>query len=57
MIQIFDGVVRTTMDVKHIPNWRRSLISIGAFSRRALRCVLDDKRLKVIKGSLVMKGC
>ena len=40
MIRMFDSVVRTITDVRHVPDLRRSLISIGALSGLGLMIVV-----------------
>ena len=56
-IRMFDGVVRTLCDVRHVRDLRRNLISIGALCNFGLKCVIEKDSLKITNGSLiVMKG-
>ena len=57
-IQLHDGVVRTLNDVRHIPNMRKNLISLGTLHANRFNYRYDDNReiLRVTKGVLtVMK--
>ena len=57
MIKMFDDVIRTITDVRHVPDLRRSLISVGALSRLGLKIVVDGEKMKISKGyMIVMRG-
>ncbi|KAL8137268.1 hypothetical protein V2J09_003269 [Rumex salicifolius] len=50
-IQMHDGIVRTLMDVRHVPDLRKNVISLGC------KLIGENRVLKVVSGSLlVMKG-
>ena len=52
-----DGVVRTLSDVRHVPDLRKNLISLGTLNSNGHGCKSEGGVLKVIKGALVvMKG-
>lgn len=54
---MIDGV-RTITDVRHVSISHKSLLSMGVLSIIGMRIVVDDKRLRVTKGSLaMMKMC
>ena len=58
-IQLHDGIVRTLNDVRHIPNMRKNLISLGTLYTNGFNYKSDDDReiLRVTKGVLtMMKG-
>ena len=58
-IQLHDGVVRTLNDVRHIPDMRNNLISLGTLHANGFNYRSGDDReiLRVTKGVLtVMKG-
>lgn len=56
-IKMHDGVVRTLLDVRHVPDLRKNLISIGALDSGGCKIVTWNGVKKVIRGSLVvMKG-
>ena len=58
-IQLHDGVVRTLNDVKHIPDMRKNLTSLGTLHANGFNYRSDDDRkiLRVTKSVLtVMKG-
>nr|AAT44257.1 putative polyprotein [Oryza sativa Japonica Group] len=53
-IKMFDGCIRTLSDVRHIPNLKRSLISLCTLDRKVYKYSGGDGILKVTKGSLVV---
>lgn len=56
-IKMYDGVVRTLMDVRHVPDLRKNLISVGALDSGGCKIVTWNGVKKVVRGSLiVMKG-
>ena len=57
MIRMFDGVIRTITDVRHVPDLRRSLVSVGELSRLGFKIVVEGEKMKISKGSMiVMRG-
>ena len=56
-IKMFDRIVRTLADVRHIPELRKNLISLGALDSNGCKYIAEGGVLKVIKGVMVvMKG-
>ncbi|CAN1242735.1 Retrovirus-related Pol polyprotein from transposon TNT 1-94 [Linum perenne] len=56
-IEMFEGVVRTLTDVRHIPDLKRNLISLSTLDSKGYKYTGEGGVLKVSKGSLViMKG-
>ncbi|XP_072077901.1 uncharacterized mitochondrial protein AtMg00300-like [Arachis hypogaea] len=56
-IKMHDGGVRTLKDVRHIPDLRKNLISIGLLEKNGCKIVVKKGVLKVFRSSLVvMKG-
>ncbi|KAG8474632.1 hypothetical protein CXB51_031261 [Gossypium anomalum] len=56
-VKMFDGVVRTLSDVRHVPELKRNLISLGTLDSKGYRYTAESRVLKISKGSLVvMKG-
>ena len=54
---MFDGVVRNLGDVKHVPNFKRNLISLSTLDAKGYKCTSEGGVLKISKGALVvMKG-
>nr|CAD40363.2 OSJNBa0093P23.9 [Oryza sativa Japonica Group] len=53
-IKMFDGCISTLSDVRHIPNLKRSLISLCTLDRKGYKYSGGDGILKVTKGSLVV---
>lgn len=57
LIKMFDVVVRTLRDVKHVPNVKRNLISLSTLNSKGHKYISEGRVLKVGKGALiVMKG-
>ncbi|KAG8481473.1 hypothetical protein CXB51_026205 [Gossypium anomalum] len=56
-VKMFDGVVRTLSDVRHVPKLKRNLISLSTLDSKGYRYTAESVVLKISKGSLVvMKG-
>ena len=56
-LKMYDGMVRELTQVRHVPELKRNLISIGILDQ--IGCVIKAEKeiLKVVKGSIViMKG-
>jgi hypothetical protein len=56
-IKMFDGVVRTLCDVRHVPEVEKNLISLGTLDSNGYGYKSVSGVMKVIKGAMVvMKG-
>ena len=56
-VKMFDGVVRTLSDVRHVPELKRNLISLSTLDSKGYKYTAESGVLKISKGSLiVMKG-
>ncbi|KAG8471994.1 hypothetical protein CXB51_036525 [Gossypium anomalum] len=56
-VKMFDGVVRTLSDMRHVPELKRNLISLNTLDSKGYRYTAESGVLKISKGSLVvMKG-
>ncbi|KAG8478363.1 hypothetical protein CXB51_028111 [Gossypium anomalum] len=56
-VKMFDGVVRTLSDVRHVLELKRKLISLSTLDSKGYRYTAESGVLKISKGSLVvMKG-
>ncbi|KAL4282749.1 hypothetical protein GQ457_16G016450 [Hibiscus cannabinus] len=58
-IRMFDGTVRTLCDVRHIPDLKNNLISLGTLHKNGFIPKADEDRetIRIVKGALVvMKG-
>ena len=54
---MFDGVVRTLGDVRHILDLKRNLISLSTLDSKGYKYTSEGGVLKISKGALaVMKG-
>ncbi|KAG8501296.1 hypothetical protein CXB51_003445 [Gossypium anomalum] len=56
-VKMFDGVVRTLSDIRHVPELKRNLILLSTLDSKGYRYTTERGVLKISKGSLiVMKG-
>src|SRR5688572_9481091 len=56
-VKMFDGIERTLSNVRHVPDMKKNLISLGALDGNGCRCILEKGVLKVTLGAqVVMKG-
>ncbi|KAG8488574.1 hypothetical protein CXB51_016504 [Gossypium anomalum] len=56
-VKMFDGVVRTLSDVRHVPELKRNLTSLSTLDSKGYRYITESGVLNISKGSLVvMKG-
>ena len=53
-IKMFDGAVRTLTDVRHVPTWRKSLISLDTLDENGYSYSGSNGLIKVKKSTLVM---
>ena len=53
-IRIFDGVVRTLGDVRHVPDLKRNLKSLSPLDAKGYKYAYEGRVLKISKGTLVM---
>ena len=56
-IRMFDGMVYTLLNVHHVSDMKKNLISVGALVSDGSRCILDKDGFVITKGSqVVMMG-
>ncbi|PPR84446.1 hypothetical protein GOBAR_AA36262 [Gossypium barbadense] len=56
-IKMFDGIVRTLTDVRHIPEMKKNLISLSTLDKKGFRYSAEGGVLKVFSGALtVIRG-
>ena len=56
-IKMFDGVVRVLSNIRHVPDLRKNLISLGVLDDLGYSYSSKGGIMKIIKGALmVMKG-
>ncbi|KAG8493024.1 hypothetical protein CXB51_010410 [Gossypium anomalum] len=53
-VKMFDGVVRTLSDVRHVLELKRNLISLSTLDSKGYRYTAESGVLKISKGSLVV---
>uniref|UniRef100_A0A2N9H3V7 Uncharacterized protein n=1 Tax=Fagus sylvatica TaxID=28930 RepID=A0A2N9H3V7_FAGSY len=53
-IKMFDGVVRTLEEVRHIPDMKKNLISLGIIYSNGYNCKSENGIMKVSKGAMVV---
>jgi 5'-3' exoribonuclease 2 len=49
-IKMFDGVVRTLTEVRHVPSMSRNLISLSTLDTKGYKYYAGDGVMKVTKG-------
>jgi hypothetical protein len=52
-IRMFDGTVKILADVSHVPDIKKSLISLGFLDRGGYRTIVQGVVMKVYKGILL----
>ena len=56
-IKMFNGVIRTLINARHVPDLKRNLISLNALDAKGYKYTSEGGVVKVNKSSLViMKG-
>ena len=56
-LKMYDGMIRELKDVRHVPDLKRNLISLGMLDKIGYLVKLESGSLKFMKGSMVvMKG-
>ena len=53
-IKMYDNTVRTLTSVRHVPELKKNLISLGVLDSDAYKCTSQNGVLKVSKGALVV---
>ncbi|KAH9696615.1 hypothetical protein KPL71_023232 [Citrus sinensis] len=53
-LKMFDGMIRELRDVRHVPDLKRNLISLGMLDKIGCLVELELGILKVLKGSMVV---
>ena len=53
-IKMFDGIVRTLTDVKHVPDLKKNLISLGTLDATGCKFTAVGGVMKVSKGAMVV---
>jgi hypothetical protein len=54
---MFDGIVHTLIEMRHVPNMSKNLISLSTLDVKGYKYCARDTVMKITKGSLmVMKG-
>ncbi|KAH1073317.1 hypothetical protein J1N35_025645 [Gossypium stocksii] len=52
-----DGTIKILLDVKHMPNLKRNLISLGILDSKSCKINIESNNIKVSRGAIVlMKG-
>ena len=56
-IKMHDGIIRTLTEVRHVPELKKNIISIGIMDGKGFKCSTENGVMKIQKGStIVMKG-
>jgi Pol polyprotein len=56
-VKMFDGILRTLRNVRHVLDMKKNLISLGALYSNVCKCILEKGVLRLTLGAqVVMKG-
>ena len=56
-IKMHDGVIRTLIEVCHVPELKKNLISVGVLDSKRFECSAEGGVMEIRKGSfVVMRG-
>jgi len=56
-MRMFDGQVRILTNIRHVPNLKKNLLSLGSLEARGYKFSGADGAIKVTKGSMtILKG-
>jgi len=56
-MRIFDGQAQTLTNIRHVPDLKKSLLSLGALKTQGRKFSGADRGIKVTKGSMtILKG-
>ena len=53
-IKMYDGIIRTLAEVRHVPDQKKNLISLGALDFDGCKFLAEGGVMKVVKGALVL---
>ena len=53
-VKMFDNVVGTLKDVRHVPNLKKNLISLGSLDSNGFRYKSENGIMIVLKGVMIM---
>ena len=54
MIKMFDGVIRKLQNVRHVPELKKNLISLGTLDSLGYSCTICNCELLATRGDLIM---
>ncbi|GKC30499.1 retrovirus-related pol polyprotein from transposon TNT 1-94, partial [Tanacetum coccineum] len=54
MVKMHDGTVRTIRDVRHVEGLKKNLLSLGQLDDLGCKVEIQNKIMKIIKGTLVL---
>ena len=53
-MRMFDGQVQTLTNVRHVPDLKKNLLSLGALEARGYKFFSADGGIKVTRGSMII---
>ncbi len=53
-VKMSDSVVRTLEEVRHIPNMKKKLISLGTIDSKCYSYKFENEIMKVSKGAMIV---
>ena len=54
LIKKHDRIVMTLCDVRHVPGFKKDIISLGTLDAIACGCICEGGVMKIAKGSLIL---
>ena len=53
-IKIFDGIVRTIGEVRHVNSLKKNLLSLGQMDSHGYKTHVENRIMKIVKGAFVL---
>ena len=53
-IKMFDGIIRTIQDVRHVKGLKKNLLSLGQLDELACKTHIENRIMKIVRGMLVV---
>ena len=53
-IKIFDSMIRTIEEVRHVKDLKKNLLSLGQIDSHRCKTQVENKIMKIVKGALVL---
>ena len=53
-IKMFDGIIRTIEEVRHVNGLKKNLLSLGQMDSHRYKTHMENEIMKIVKGALVL---